>query len=99
MGSGAASSKRRGPAFASDTARAWCYGPPVATPDFPPRSPRRDVGGRSFVPGFRWLAWTEALKRRKRRHGRDGDQGGAPAAPDRPMNLTGGGAAELDFED
>ncbi|MEA2999375.1 MAG: hypothetical protein QOK17_1208 [Sphingomonadales bacterium] len=71
----------------------------MPTPDFPPHRPRRDVGGRSFTPGFGWLAWTEALKRRKRRPGKDGKHGGVPVEPDRPRNLTGGAAAELDFED
>jgi len=71
----------------------------MPTPDFPPRRLRRDVGGRSFTPGFAWLAWAEAMKRRKRRPGKDNDRGGVPVEPDRPNTLTGGAAAELDFED
>jgi hypothetical protein len=71
----------------------------MPTPDFHPRRLRRDVGGRSFTPGLAWLAWTEALKRRKRKPGKDNDRGGVPVEPDRPQNLTGGAAAELDFED
>ena len=71
----------------------------MPTPDFPPRRLSRDVGGRSFTPGFAGLAWAEAMKRRKRRPGKDNDRGGVPVEPDRPNTLTGGAAAELDFED
>jgi hypothetical protein len=64
----------------------------MPTPDFPLRRPRRNTG-------LAWLAWAEAMKRRKRKPGKDGDRGGVPVEPDRPNTLTGGAAAELDFED
>jgi hypothetical protein len=54
--------------------------------------PRRNTG-------LAWLAWAEAMKRRKRKPGKDSDRGGVPVEPDRPNTLTGGAAAELDFED
>lgn len=55
--------------------------------------------GRSFTPGFAWLAWTDALKRRGRRPGKGRDGGGVPAEPDRPRGLSGGAAAPLKYDD
>jgi len=70
--------------------------------DFSPRPPRRDAGGRSFTPGFAYLAIAEAMRRGRRRKGptgKDLDEGGVPVEPNRPKGLSGGAAAALDFED
>lgn len=75
-----------------DIALASCYGALMPTPNFPPRMPRRNTG-------LAWLAWVEAMKRRKPKPGKDNDRGGVPVEPNRPNTLTGGAAAELDFED
>lgn len=66
--------------------------------DFPPPTRRRDVGGRSFTPGFAYLAWVDE-RRWKRKRSKDMDEGGVPAEPDRPRGLSGGAAAPLDFSD
>jgi hypothetical protein len=88
-------------AVASDPALE--FGAPVViglmpTPDFPPRKLRRDVGGRSFTPGFDALLKSPFLRRRKGRRGLDPDEGGVPVEPNRPNTLSGGAAAALDFE-
>ena len=67
--------------------------------DFSPRPPRPDVGGQSFAPGFAYLAWVDRLARKRRKPGRNLDDGGVPVEPPRPKNLSGGAAAEPDFED
>jgi hypothetical protein len=71
----------------------------MPTPDFPPYRRRRNVGLRSLTSGFAYLAFTEAMKRKRRKPGKELDEGGVPVEPDRPRNLEGGAAAELDFED
>ena len=72
----------------------------MPTPDIPPRPLRRDIGGRSFVPGFAYLSWVDALGKRKRpgKRKRDRDDGGVPVEPDRPNSLSGGAEAPLEFE-
>ncbi len=46
------------------------------------------------------LAWVGAQeKRRRRRRRRDLDEGGVPVDPNQPLNLSGGAAAELEFDD
>ena len=66
-------------------------GPPI-----PRRKLLRDVGGRWFTPGSGDPRLPRPPKRNKRRPGKDPDSGGVPAEPDRPLNLSGGAAAELD---
>ena len=63
-------------------------------PHFPPRHRRRP-----FAAGFPAHLWMEAASRKKRKPGKDLDDGGVPVEPDRPRNLTGGAAAELEFRD
>jgi hypothetical protein len=72
---------------------------PMPTPDPLPRKLRRDVGGRSFTPGFDGLRKFKFLRRKRRRRGPDPEDGGVPAEPDRPNTLSGGAAAALDFEE
>lgn len=55
---------------------------------------RRPLRGRLASLPF---AWFDAFRRPKRRP--DSDRGGVPVEPDRPSILTGGAAAELEFED
>ncbi|HYD37461.1 MAG TPA: hypothetical protein VEA60_07600 [Allosphingosinicella sp.] len=71
----------------------------MPTPDLPPRKLRRDVGGRSFAPGFAEPRLPRPPSPKKRRGKRDPDEGGVPVEPDRPKTLSGGAAAALDFED
>jgi hypothetical protein len=54
--------------------------------------------GRAIVPGKGWLAWIEA-SRRRRKPGKEDDAGALPVEPDRPLNLSGGAAAELEYDD
>lgn len=65
--------------------------------DLPPR-PRLPIG-RSLPRGFTYLLLAQALRRRKGRPPREGDSGGVPVEPDRPLGLSGGAAAEPDFDD
>jgi hypothetical protein len=71
----------------------------VPTPGPLPRKLRRDVGGRSFTPGFDGLLRSPFLRRKRSRKGPDPEEGGVPAEPDRPNTLSGGAAAALDFEE
>ncbi|MDB5669028.1 MAG: hypothetical protein JWL74_1978 [Alphaproteobacteria bacterium] len=59
-------------------------------PDIPSRRPRR----------VSWHALAAALSanRKGRRPGKAPDAGGVPVEPDRPLDLSGGAAAPLDFE-
>ncbi len=68
-------------------------------PDPIERKIRREVGGRSFTPGFARIAWIGALPRGKRKPKKDKDGGGVPVEPDRPRNLSGGAAAALEYDD
>jgi len=45
-----------------------------------------------------YLAHLAQRRRPRRRPGRERDGGGVPVEPDRPNSLSGGAAAELDFE-
>ncbi len=71
----------------------------MPTPDFPPYRRRRNVGLRSLSSGFVYLAVAEAMKRKRGGPDKELDEGGVPAEPDRPRDLSGGAAAELDFKD
>ena len=39
------------------------------------------------------------LKRRRRKGGKDDEEGGVPVEPNKPNTLSGGAAAELEFDD
>ena len=57
-----------------------------------PRFPFRDA--------LQMAEWAEAQERRRRRRRRkDLDEGGVPVEPNKPHNLSGGAAANLEFED
>ena len=71
----------------------------MPTPDFPPYRRRRNSGLRSLPSRFAYLALVEAMKRKRGRPGKELDEGGVPVEPDRPRDLSGGAAAELDFEE
>ncbi len=71
----------------------------MPTPDFPSHRRRRNVGRSSLPRRSAYLAVMEAMKRRRGQPGKELDEGGVPVEPDRPRNLEGGAAAELDFED
>jgi hypothetical protein len=62
------------------------------------RHERKDIGGKSFVPGFAWLAWVDAVRPR-RGGGRKNDGGEAVPDPRQPKDLSGGVVAELDAGD
>ena len=52
-------------------------------------------------PGMRWQDLLRFLDRRpgKRPPPKDGDHGGVPVEPDKPKGLSGGAAAELEYDD
>lgn len=66
--------------------------------DFARPKPRKDAGGKSFTPGFAYLAWVDARRPGKKRD-RDKDGGGVPADPLKPDGRSGGSAVELDFRE
>lgn len=78
--------------------QASCYTHPMPTPDFPPFR-HRNFGLRSLPSRFAYRAAMEAMKGKRPRPGKELDEGGVPVEPDRPLNLEGGAAAELDFEE
>ena len=43
--------------------------------------------------------WADAQERRRRGRRKDLDEGGVPVQPNKPMNLSGGAAAALEFDD
>lgn len=45
------------------------------------------------------MAVWRKFKDRKRRRGKDLDGGGVPVEPDSPKNLSGGAAAQLEFDE
>ena len=61
--------------------------------DPPRRRPRRRIEWIGLGPDGAAL---DRMNRRKRR--RDKDDGGVPVEPDKPLGLSGGAAAALDFE-
>jgi hypothetical protein len=54
-------------------------------------------GRRSPLDGF--AAYLKNLNRPRRRRDRDMDDGGVPVDPNKPNTLSGGAAAELEFDD
>jgi hypothetical protein len=63
----------------------------------PPRSYRPRRRRRSPLDGF--AAYFENFRRLRRKRDRDTDDGGVPVEPNKPSTLTGGAAAELEFDD
>ena len=70
----------------------------MPTPDFPFRRRHRAGIRRFHIPGLDSLAWLEARKPKRRKPGKDRDDGGVLVEPDRPLNLSGGATAPLEFE-
>jgi len=44
-----------------------------------------------------YLAWLKSMDRRRK--STDKDEGGVPVEPDRPLNLSGGAADALEYDD
>ena len=64
-----------------------------------PVRPHRKHSAR-HVFNLHMLAWSEAQeKRRRRRRRKDLDEGRVPVEPNKPLNLSGGAAAALEFVD
>jgi hypothetical protein len=63
--------------------------------------PRRSIrsGRRRRTPLDDFAAYLNNLRRPRRNGGKDKDDGGVPVDPTRPNTLTGGAAAELEFDD
>ena len=59
----------------------------IPIPSFPPRPP------------FSATILAALMAAGRRRKPKDKDKGGVPVEPDRPRNLSGGAAAELEFDD
>ena len=68
----------------------------------PSRGPHRQLPHRRRYGAAQFLEWVEARFGGRRRPGprrKDGEDGGVPVEPNRPNTLSGGAAAELDFDD
>ena len=61
--------------------------PRIPIPRFPPKYP------------FNAAVIAALRAAQRRRKPKDKDKGGVPVEPDRPRNLSGGAAAELEFDD
>ena len=63
------------------------------------RSYRPRGGRRTLEDSFRRYLWLSPRKSRKRGKDKDKDDGGVPVEPNKPNTLSGGAAAELEFDD
>lgn len=69
----------------------------MPTPDFIDRVLRRRLRKHGRLANA-YIAAIQANSERRKRKRRDKDDGGVPVEPERPLNLSGGAAAPLEFE-
>ena len=69
----------------------------MPTPDFIDRALRRHLRKHGGLANA-YMAAIQATNERRKRKRRDKDDGGVPVEPERPLNLSGGAAAPLEFE-